>query len=100
MSDYILPGDVNSPKKHWVLNQVLYDEGSLGISLAIGHWNREAKIAMRWNGNNDHRIGNPQSSGHPTWFILPSGLYAESVIAALPKDKQIIARNFLITEKS
>ena len=99
MANHILPSDVNSPKKHWMLSKVLYDDGPSGISIAVGYWDGEAKIAIRWNGNKDHRIGNPQSSGHPTWFILPSGPYGESVIAALPKDMQTLARNFLITEK-
>ena len=28
-------------------------------------------LAMRWNGTDDNVIGNPQSRGLPTWFIVP-----------------------------
>lgn len=95
MADYILPSNVHSPKKHWALRKILDDQGATGIALAIGHWDGKAVLAMRWNGNVDRKIGNPQSSGHPTWFILPGGHYWEAIISALPKDKQILTRNFL-----
>lgn len=70
---YIKPDNVTSPKDSWTLNCVIYDEGEGKIAIAYGEWDKEGVIAMRWNGKNDlHKdIGNPQSSGHATWFILP-----------------------------
>ncbi len=75
---YILPDDVISPQNSWTLNCVIYDEGAGGIAISLGEWKSEdgtvsQVIGMRWNGNNDpHKgLGNPQSSGHATWFILP-----------------------------
>jgi hypothetical protein len=70
---YIKSDDVTSPKTSWKLNCVFYDEGEGNIAIAYGEWHRERVIAMRWNGKNDlHKsLGNPQSSGNATWFILP-----------------------------
>ena len=28
-------------------------------------------LAMRWNGNKENPLGNPQSRGLSTWFIVP-----------------------------
>ena len=41
------------------------------VSLAIGRWAGRPVLAMRWNGTKDSPIGNPQSRGLPTWFIIP-----------------------------
>lgn len=70
---YIKPDYVTSPKASWKLNCVIYDEGEGNIAIAYGEWHKEKVIAMRWNGKNDlHKaLGNPQSSGNATWFILP-----------------------------
>jgi len=49
---------------------------------------------MRWNGDNDENpIGNPQSRGLPTWFVVPKG-YVETILSTLPADKLTLARNF------
>ena len=70
---YIPPDKVLSPQDSWTLTTVIYDEGEGGIAVAFGKWHGNPVIAMRWNGTNEpHKgIGNPQLSGHPTWFILP-----------------------------
>jgi hypothetical protein len=70
---YIKPDNVTSPKDSWALNCIIYDEGEGKIAVAYGVWDKERVIAMRWNGKNDlHKeLGNPQSSGNATWFILP-----------------------------
>jgi hypothetical protein len=64
---------VTSPRGSWTLNCVIYDGGEGKIAIAYGAWDKEMVIAMRWNGKNDLNkgLGNPQSSGHATWFILP-----------------------------
>ena len=76
---YVKPDRVLGPKRHWQLFHVLFDGGPssideskyAGTSLAIGRWDGKPKLAMRWNGNPENLIGNPQSRGVPTWFILP-----------------------------
>jgi hypothetical protein len=50
---------------------VLYDRGKRQAAVAIGRWDGEPVLAMRWNGTDDNVIGNPQSRGLPTWFIVP-----------------------------
>jgi hypothetical protein len=78
MDAYIKPADVHAPKRHWSLIHVLFDGGedapknpSPPSSLAIGRWDNRPVLAIRWNGNDENPLGNPQSRGLPTWFILP-----------------------------
>lgn len=75
---YIDPKTVDSPRANWKLIEVLRNgkknnKGDDDASLAIGEWDGERVFAMRWNGSSkDPRgVGNPQSRGLPTWFILP-----------------------------
>ena len=75
------PENVNSPKRRWRLHRVLHNtgHGEKGWSAAEGQWEypdgvwREV-LAIRWNGNSDAEIGNPQSRGCATWFIVPDEL--------------------------
>jgi len=71
---YIKPEDVTSPRSLWQLDKVLYDGGEEKWAAAEGQWDGEQVLAIRWNGSEDKEIGNPQSSGHPTWFIVPPKL--------------------------
>lgn len=50
---------------------------------------------MRWNGDEENPIGNPQSRGLATWFILPEK-YIEAVLrhGGLRSDKLSLARSF------
>lgn len=93
MRRYIEPHNVISPKRRWILVAVL-DQGSEEDSaLAIGRWDNEPALAMRWNGSNDNPIGNPQSRGLPTWFVVPEK-YREWIIRDLPEDKRQLVRSF------
>jgi hypothetical protein len=39
------------------------------------NWEEEDRIGIRWNGSDDDTgIGNPQSRGNATWFLLPPEL--------------------------
>jgi hypothetical protein len=96
---YIPASSVISPKQHWSLIAVLKDdEGEGGSVLAIGRWDNEPVLAMRWNGSGDTLsptpIGNPQSRGLPTWFIVPR-TYNEAILGTLSADQLTLARNFL-----
>ena len=92
--NYIHPSQVNSPKLKWSLITVL-DEGKQGESaLALGRWEGEITLAIRWNGDSENTIGTPQSRGIPTWFIVPQK-YHEAILSSLPSDKLTLARSFI-----
>lgn len=75
---YVDPKSVVSPKNHWRLLNVLYNDGKDGWSVAEGQWEYEGRwsdvLAIRWNGSPQVRLGHPQSRGLPTWFIIPKEL--------------------------
>jgi len=80
---YINPQTVTSPKHSWVLKAVLHNTGDEGWSIARGEWDGHEAFGIRWNGSSDDSgIGNPQSRGIPTWFILPDEI-SKVVISAL-----------------
>ena len=81
---YIDPNTVVSPKANWSLIKVLrngevHGKGDNDASLAIGKWDDgdgngpQSVFAMRWNGTKADKtgVGNPQSRGLPTWFVIP-----------------------------
>src|SRR5258708_11015053 len=82
---YITPDRVISPKSSWFIRKVLYDGGppgaGTGWSAAVGQW-KDAEhgwqevLAIRWNGTKESPLGNPQSRGLATWFIVPPELDA------------------------
>jgi hypothetical protein len=101
---YIRPSDVCSPKRLWSLVQVLFDGGEdrpgnpSNNSLAIGLWGGKPVLAMRWNGNKENPLGNPQSRGLPTWFIVPEQHWKqilETEQYRFSDDKIAFARSFL-----
>jgi len=99
MSDYITPDQVTSPRRNWRLIRVLEDGAqadSFGnrVAVSIGTWDNHPALGMRWNGRKGRRIGNPQSRGLPTWFIIPKRLH-EAVIETLSKDNQVLVRMLL-----
>jgi hypothetical protein len=91
---YQNPGHVKSPKGAVTHLRVLYDGGEQsagrrdweGWSVAELEWHEEPVLACRWNGSSDNAdasaIGNPQSRGLPTWFIVPKPLH-DAIKAAL-----------------
>jgi hypothetical protein len=108
MSDYITPDKVVSPRRNWRLIRVLQigdqeDSNQQRVAIAIGTWQEEGEVsdtalAMRWNGNKDWPIGNPQSRGLPTWFIIPK-ILNDAVIEILSKDDQILVRGLFKAPK-
>jgi len=83
---YQNPGQVKSPKGAVSHLRVLYDGGEQsaaardweGWSVAELEWYEQPVLACRWNGSSSNGdvsdVGNPQSRGNPTWFILPKAL--------------------------
>jgi hypothetical protein len=95
------PHDVHSPKRNLVLVSVIFNTASSinnpegGYSVALIRWDGEPRLAMRWNGTTDNPIGNPQSRGLPTWFVMPDE-FRDSVLenTNIPDDSRLLVRNF------
>ena len=80
---YIDPSIVDSPRKKWRLIKVLYNAKSSGWSVAQGEWEGDPAIGIRWNGSDeDGGVGNPQSRGNPTWFIVPDA-FKQAVLSVV-----------------
>jgi hypothetical protein len=71
---YVEPSTVWAPKAAIRSVEVLYNRGAGEWSVARVVWGGREKIGIRWNGDNGPGIGNPQSRGNATWFILPEEL--------------------------
>ena len=77
----VKPEMVYSPKGKVSEVEVLLDRGEGGFSIVSLKWDNEPRIGIRWNGDGES-IGQPQSCGYPTWFILPREIalsYADSI---------------------
>lgn len=70
------PETVLSPKGSVSDLRVLLDTGEDGWSVASMLWDGKPSLGIRWNGHQKNPIGNPQSRGIPTWFVLPDDLAA------------------------
>lgn len=69
---YIDPKMVLSPKGRVEDLVVLYDGGEHSYAVARMTWDKSpGAIGVRWNGGEGEGVGNPQSRGVATWFILP-----------------------------
>lgn len=82
----IEPASVVSPKASWRLIDVLHRGKAEDDAVALGMWNGSPVLAMRWNGSKDAPLGNPQSRGLPTWFILPEWSYVPLLKSGKIKD--------------
>ena len=90
------PEKVTAPKQRWHLIKVLRQgtsEGPESYSIAVGRWDGNPCVAIRWNANEDRPVGNPHSRGLPTWFILPDRLHTE-VLGTLPRSEREFAAHF------
>jgi hypothetical protein len=74
---YVHPEKVLSPKDTVRGVRVLYNTGpgENSWSVAEVNWGGDDRVAIRWNGlDGEDGVGNPQSRGHPTWFVVPDPL--------------------------
>lgn len=72
---YIEPATVLAPKASIRSVEILYSTGNGGWSVARVGWEGSERVGIRWNGaEHGPGIGNPQSRGNATWFILPEEL--------------------------
>jgi hypothetical protein len=70
----VAPESVRTPKKRVGSVDVIFDGGTGNWSLALLDFDGKERVGIRWNGEDGPSIGNPQSHGQPTWFILPTEL--------------------------
>jgi hypothetical protein len=87
---YISPETVLSPKGRVDKIDVIYDKGPSTQSWSIAKlkWNGDDAIGMRWNGDEDHLVGTPQSRGKATWFIVPKEIAGAVLHAATMLHRQ------------
>lgn len=94
-SPYIPPEDATSPRRSWSITRILIPGGPEDMAIALGKWDGVDVIGLRWNGTAENPIGNPQSRGLATWFILEAGHYTDAVIEALPEAERKLVRQFI-----
>ncbi len=63
-------------------------------SLAIGFWDRNRALLIRWNGDSARPLGNPVSHARPTWFVLPDDLWC-TVLCNVEKPNRTSATSWL-----
>lgn len=89
---YIKPEMVLSPKNRITELEIIYDDGENSWALAKMKWDGNPVTSLRWNGGSkDPRfpgIGNPQSRGVPTWFVLPDEV-SDAILNMLKLGKKI-----------
>jgi hypothetical protein len=73
---YIDPQTVVTPRNRIRSVDVLYNSGPGpgSWSAALLEFDGEQRVALRWNGGEGTGMGNPQSRGKPTWFVVPPEL--------------------------
>ena len=72
---YVNPETVLTPRNRVTSVEILYSSGQGGWSLARLEFDDEDRLGIRWNGSEQEPgIGNPQSRGRPTWFVVPKEL--------------------------
>ncbi len=91
---YVPPMDVTAPRRRWTLVEVLVDFGEREAVLALGRWEGSPVLAVRWNGDSERPIGNPQSRGMATWFILPEHFY-RGILGSVPREDRERALKYL-----
>lgn len=72
----VLPQKVNSPRDRLKLLEVVFqnEDRDRSYSVAIGNWDAEPSLLIRWNGTEKQPKGNPISTGYATWFVIPHEL--------------------------
>lgn len=91
---YRKPEDVKSPKKRWIIKEVIIKGTAGECAYAVGLWDGRARIAFRWNGTDENPLGMPQSRGYPTWIVLDPKLY-DIIISYLSDEEKNKVKLFL-----
>jgi len=62
-------------------------------SLAVGLWDGDRAMLIRWNDDPDKPLGNPVSHGHPTWFVLPIEFHDEALKQVANTDAELAKKS-------
>ena len=84
------PNDVKSPLRRLKGHLVIRHRSD--YSLAVGQFDNERVLMMRWNGDEESPKGNPTSRGLPTWFVVPQELW-NSILDGLDSSERALARS-------
>ena len=68
------PNNVWSPRSKVSDLKVLCKNREGGFSIALLKWEDNERLAIRWNGADDKKLGYPHSHFKATWFIIPKQL--------------------------
>lgn len=92
---YVDPKTVLAPQRYISKVKVVYDGGKGSWSLARLLWEGNWVTGMRWNGSDEDSVGNPQSHGRPTWFMVPEQLapavHAQAEELSRGKNEEMLA---------
>lgn len=91
---YVEPQTVLAPRASVRQVEVLYNEGVGEWSVARVIWEEEERLGIRWNGGEGPGVGNPQSRGKATWFIVPEAL--EGAVLKSVEELSLSASNGII----
>jgi len=72
----------NVRNRKWRDPEILYDDGDFSAIWGYYDEGKEKVLGLRWNGE-DGSLGFPQTSAHPTWFVIPNGLTRMNLMALL-----------------
>jgi hypothetical protein len=85
----VAPESVVSPRDRWRMHDVIHS--TVDWALAIGLWDEEPTMVIRWNGDEKQPLGNPVSRAYPTWFVLPEELWAPTLALVLAEKRKAAA---------
>ena len=88
---YISPEAVQGPKNRVSNVRVIYDAGPGNAAVARLECDGQPSVGLRWNGDEGRPLGNPQSRGNPTWFIVPAAfqdVVVERVRQLVPESEE------------
>ena len=88
------PWTVQSPRRRLAQGSLRVIHHVPGWSLALGVWDGNRALLVRWNGDAAHPMGNPASHGYPTWFVLPGDLRAPT-LDQIPNPNRAGAKDWL-----
>lgn len=91
---YVEPEEVTSPKRRWNLITVLYNGGANEWSVAIGTFDGQKSLAVRWNGNEHNLLGSPQARGNATWLMVDPA-FNEAILSVVAGSQRQLANTLL-----
>jgi len=96
------PEKVTSPRSSWQLVNVIWSgpdsepPNKTIWSMAMGYYDGDPVLTIRWDGETDEHKGMPISTGHPVWFVLPGELYEMLMKTVyVPEEKRAYIKKFL-----